>query len=226
MALVRERTTPGVVRIGDTVRRPPGPGAGFIRSLLRHLESVGFDGAPRYLGVDECGRETLSYIPGHVPPELGNYSDAILQSAASLIRRYHDATSPLFGTAASGKAGVEVACHNDLSPCNTVFRDGQPYAFIDFDAAGPGSRAYDLGYAAWLWLDVGGESYTSCEQTRRLRLFVSAYGSELADAAIVQAMLDRQSIAIAEAARTGKVGMADWAKSSKRWTLRHWLSEA
>jgi aminoglycoside phosphotransferase (APT) family kinase protein len=104
-----------------------------------------------------------------------------------------------------------------------VFRDGQPYAFIDFDAAALGSRAYDLGYAAWLWLDVGGESYPSCEQTRRLRLFLSAYGSELADAAIVQAMLDRQAIVIAEAARIGKAGMADWAKNSMRWILRHWL---
>jgi hypothetical protein len=38
-------------------------------------------------------------------------------------------------------------------------------------------------------VDVGGESSPSWEQTRRLQLFLSAYGSELADAAIVQAML-------------------------------------
>jgi len=39
--------TPGVVRIGDTVRRPMGPNAPFDHELLRYLEEVGFDGAPR-----------------------------------------------------------------------------------------------------------------------------------------------------------------------------------
>jgi len=29
---------------------------------LRHLEAVGFTGAPRFLGIDAAGREVLSYI--------------------------------------------------------------------------------------------------------------------------------------------------------------------
>lgn len=98
VALAGGRTTAGVVRVGETIRRPPGSNAGFVRSLLRHLESAGFDGAPRYLGIDEIGRETYSYISGDVPNDLGNYSDDILQDAARLIRRYHDTTSALFGT--------------------------------------------------------------------------------------------------------------------------------
>jgi hypothetical protein len=43
-----------VVRVGDTVRRPPGPSG--VRSLLEWYERVGFDGAPRFLGFDEQGR--------------------------------------------------------------------------------------------------------------------------------------------------------------------------
>jgi len=41
-----------VVRIGDTVRRPVGPHSPLVHALLAHLESVGFEGAPRFLGID------------------------------------------------------------------------------------------------------------------------------------------------------------------------------
>jgi hypothetical protein len=38
-----------------------------VQALLSHLHAVGFDGAPRPLGIDERGREVLSFIPGTVP---------------------------------------------------------------------------------------------------------------------------------------------------------------
>jgi hypothetical protein len=34
--------------------------------LLRHLEQVGFRGAPRALGIDEGESEILTFIPGSV----------------------------------------------------------------------------------------------------------------------------------------------------------------
>src|SRR5205814_8046090 len=40
-------STPGVVRIGDTVRRPPKPDADRVQALLTHFASRGFEGAPR-----------------------------------------------------------------------------------------------------------------------------------------------------------------------------------
>lgn len=43
------------VRVGDTVRRVAGSSRAAVRDLLLHLESVGFDGAPRHLGTDRCG---------------------------------------------------------------------------------------------------------------------------------------------------------------------------
>src|SRR5262245_16638835 len=86
------RTTAGVVRIGDTVRRPLKANAPFVHELLRHLEARGFSGAPRFLGTDSEGRETLSFLPGDVPPELGHFSDAQLMAAARLLRQLHDAT--------------------------------------------------------------------------------------------------------------------------------------
>jgi hypothetical protein len=53
-----------VTRVGDTVRRPLRPTSGATHALLDHLEAAGFDGAPRYLGIDDRGREVLSYVPG------------------------------------------------------------------------------------------------------------------------------------------------------------------
>jgi Phosphotransferase enzyme family len=216
--LVGGRTSSGVVRLGETVRRPPTPNACFVRALLRHLEAAGFDGAPRYLGADENGSEIYSYIPGVVPPELGEHDDKTLENAARLIRTYHDATALLFAAPSAQKIRIEVACHNDLSPCNTVFRDGRPVALIDFDAAAPGPRSYDLGYAAWLWLDLGNPDRSAEEQVRRLRVFLAAYGSGPSEAEVIGAALERQAILIAEGKRTGNAAMSDWAANCSCWT--------
>jgi hypothetical protein len=74
-------STPGVVRVGGTVRRPRKPDSGRIHRLLIHFERCGFGGAPRFLGVDARGRTVLS--PGYSPP-----SDSCRRCARS-ARRGH-----------------------------------------------------------------------------------------------------------------------------------------
>ena len=83
-----------------------------------------------------------------------------------------------------------------MSPCIFVFRDGAPVAITDFDAAAPGIRAHDLGYAAWLWFDIGSSSVTAAEQGSRLGVFIDAHGPELARREVVTAMLVRQGALI------------------------------
>jgi hypothetical protein len=54
----------GVVRVGDTVRRPAGPWTPAVHALLTHLHAAGFRGAP--LMTDAYGlteRERLDIIP-------------------------------------------------------------------------------------------------------------------------------------------------------------------
>jgi Ser/Thr protein kinase RdoA (MazF antagonist) len=133
--LVGGRVTVGVVRIGDTVRRPIPGGRTLQHNLLAHLGQKGFAGCPRFLGIDELGREILSFLPGHVPVELGHYTDAQLCAAAGLLRRFHDATADF---APVQQQGGEVMCHNDFGPCNTVFSDALPCGMIDFDTIAPG----------------------------------------------------------------------------------------
>ena len=62
IALPAGDVTVGVVRIGDTVRRPRSSASGFVAAYLAHLEAVWFDGAPRHLGVYAHGRELLTFV--------------------------------------------------------------------------------------------------------------------------------------------------------------------
>lgn len=171
--LVGGRQTEGIVRVGDTVRRPTGPNFLFVHDLLRYLEASGFSGAPRLLGVDERGREVLSFVEGEVPhdPSLYSPSEPRLLKVAALIRRFHDATA---GSALA--AGAEIVAHNELGPHNTVFIGVEPVAFIDWDDAAPGTRLFDLANAIWCFVDVGDGGGPVKEQARRIRLMCDAYG--------------------------------------------------
>jgi len=170
----------GIVRVGDTVRRPLHRNSEFVHALLRHFEAVEFAGAPRLLGIDEEGREILTYIEGEVfvgPEEEGDpvqlLTDEQVASAGRLIRRFHDATA---GTWLAGDA--EVVCHPDLGQHNIVFRDDEAIAIIDWDEdVAPGARIFDLAHAVWCLAEIGNrEQIPVEEQARRTRLVCSAYG--------------------------------------------------
>ncbi len=193
-----------VVRVGDTVRRPLQPWSAAVHGLLRRLETQGFDGAPRFLGVDDRGREMLTFITGEVgacPLPAFMWSDESLTGAARLLRRLHDATR---GYAPPDDAAWqfpypdpmrhEVICHNDVAPYNMVFVDGRPQALIDFDTAGPGPRIWDLAYAAYTFVplasfvpraDGSTEPYESSrhagERARRVQLLQDAYDLPMDD---------------------------------------------
>lgn len=167
------RVTQGVVRIGDTVRRPITSDRAHVHDLLFHLEHKHFEGTPRFLGVDDQNREILSFLPGDVPRDLGHFADPQLIAAAGLLRRFHDATADFRLVRDNG---AEVMCHNDFGPTNAVFRDELPYGLIDFDTVTLGLRLWDLGYSAFAWLDLGNPDYSADEQIRRLSIMAKAYG--------------------------------------------------
>lgn len=214
------RVTQGVVRIDDTVRRPLGKNSKYTHKLLKHLEYVGFKGAPRFLGIDDEGREILSYIEGDVPPELGFFTDIQLVTAAQLIRQFHDVVSntPL-------AEDEEVVNHNDLSPCNTVLMNDLPIALIDFDAAAPGSRVHDLAYAAWLWCDLGNEDLQVQEQARRIKLFCDSYGLDCT-VNFISAIMQRQQEAIESYQHQVEIGFTEW-QDAVQWGKHclHWVTQ-
>jgi len=191
----------GVVRVGNTVRRPTTASSDAIRALLLHLEQAGFDGAPRYLGTDEQGRQVLSYIEGEVPPPYPAWSmtDMALADLGRLLRRLHEATASLDLTVLAGWAGEwadppggTVICHNDVFPENVVFRDGHVIALIDFAMAAPGRPLWDVAIAAQEWAPLLAPATRihhspDLDSLTRLRLLAGAYGvgpdqaSELVD---------------------------------------------
>jgi hypothetical protein len=178
----------GVVRVGNTVRRPGMRAA--VRELLLHLERVGFSGAPRYLGTDEKDRHVVSWVEGDVPlPPYPDWamSDSALFSFGRLVREYHDAVASFSAVVSDWSAewadpgGGPVVCHNDLFPENVVFGDGVVIALIDFDMAGPGRPLWDLAIAAeeWVPLHAPGARLSTADgldAVRRIGLLAQAYG--------------------------------------------------
>ena len=183
-----------VVRVGDTVRRPQRATSAATHALLQHLVDVGFDGAPRFLGVDAKGREVLSFIAGEAataPYPRWALTDTALRSVVLLLRRYHQAVASFDHTpyhwpqSPPPPYAGRLVTHNDPNLDNVVFRDGRAVAFIDFDLASPGSIVWDLAAAARLWAPLRSDvDISDCrrgQSLRRFRLLVEAYGDESLD---------------------------------------------
>lgn len=243
--------TEGIVRAGDTVRRPVRPHTAAVHGLLRHLEAVGFDGAPRVLGIDEQGREILSWVPGDTPRwPLPRYAvtDETLVALAGLLRRFHDAASSyeppagaVWDTAATSNldAAPELIGHCDVTPENVVFDRGVPYALIDFDLARPTTRLFDVVTTLRHWAPLDDPAdrdplQRDAEVGRRLALFCSAYGldrerrrevlpaARLRFARSYAAMRTRAERHGGPWARMWKAGAGERIRRSQDWLDRNW----
>ncbi len=219
-----------VVRIGDTVRRPPRDSSGAVRALLLHLEDCGFEGAPRFLDVDERGRDVLTFLEGDVPqPPYPGWAmtDAALASMGDLLRRLHAATANFDASAVAGwepewadPTGGPVICHNDTFPENVVFRDDRAVALIDFDVAGPGRPFWDLAIAAQEWVPLHApetrrDHDAGLDAVARFGLLARSYGIEPAGAEeLVAVMLEERAHSVANIRAHVAAGEPVW--------LEHW----
>ncbi len=191
--------TEGVVRIGSTVRRPPGPNSAAVHAVLEHLVDVGFAGAPRFLGLDRAGREVLTFVEGEVagrPPPDWIGDEARLVSVARLLRRYDDAVAgivlpagirpdrgiPDIGLPPLPDEPTEVLGHQDVTPENVVFSPaGEAIALIDFDLLKPCSRLAEVINALIWWAPLTDPvdrdpRLAGLDVPRRCRVFADAYG--------------------------------------------------
>jgi hypothetical protein len=165
-----------------------------VHALLLHLARNGFPGSPRPLGMDGQGREMLTFLEGEtvgstLPWPAWTHTEHTLAQVARWLRRYHDMVSdfiPPDGAAwrmgGQWRPGLIIG-HNDAAPYNAVWRAGRLAGFIDWDMAGPVTRAWDLAFAAFSWVPlharhvVAREGFTSFgSRPARLRLFLAEYG--------------------------------------------------
>jgi hypothetical protein len=223
-----------VIRVGNTVRRPPRSTSAATHALLRYLADVGFDGAPRILGVDDQGREVLTYIEGEAvtePYPAWALTDAALTSVAHLMKRYHDAVSGfdagqhVWPKSPPAPYAAELVSHNDPNLDNIVFRDGSAVAFIDFDLASPGSRLWDLAAASRFWAPLRDDAYIADSRRgrslQRFRAIVDAYGLGQSDRGrLVDAVAlnhDWLYTIVRSGAQQGNPGFSDyWARAADR----------
>lgn len=144
----------GVVRVGDTVRRPAGPQTPAVHALLTHLATVGFRGAPRSLGTDDEGRHVLEFVPGPMAHPTGPDMPPLDPAATGrLLRDLHDALdgwqppSDAVWVCPIPTDGQDLVVHNDVAPWNIVVAADR-LVLIDWDGCAPGTRTWDLAYLA------------------------------------------------------------------------------
>lgn len=237
-----------VIRSGETVKRPARPWTGTIHALLRHLEDVGFAGAPRVVGdgFDGAGNEVLTYVDGSIVHPHA-WSDEGVARAGALLRELHTATAGFRPAPdavwqpwwAHHRGPDSVIGHCDAGPWHTVARDGVPVAFIDWTLAGPVDRLDEVAAAAWWHAqlhddDVAERNGLPDAATRagQLRLFLDGYRLPGPDRAGLVGRMIEFAIrdCAAEAAQAGitadstdpaPLWALTWRARAAGWMIRH-----
>jgi phosphotransferase family enzyme len=219
-----------VVRVGETVRRPPEPAG--VRALLQHYERVAFDGAPRFLGVDEQGREMLSFVVGEPAFAPVPSTHEVVAAIGRLLRRAHDAQAgfvppPDPGWIQTVDEPPEVIGHLDLFWTNVIFRDGIPAALIDWELAAPTSRTLDVALAATYWAGIRIDEQLVewgiplDSRGERLRLLCDSYGLDGSQrSALLDALIEHRRSRLRRGAFRGTAPV-EVIRANLRWTEDH-----
>ena len=219
-----------VVRVGDTVRRPPEPPG--VQALLRWYEQAGFHGAPRFLGIDEEGREILSFVDGEPAFAPVPYDDDVVVAIGRLLRGAHDAQQGFVPPERPGwhrheAVGAEVIGHGDLVWTNVIFCDGLPMALIDWEIARPMTRVLEVALAGTYWACIRIDSQLLewglplDGRGERLRLLCDAYGLDAAQrSSLVDELIDHRRNRVARGQWRG-VTPREVIVANLEWTQAH-----
>lgn len=228
---MREETLSGgnasgaVVRIGNTVRKSWTDATGSVVEFVVALRAQGVD-APAPLGRDEQGRQIIEFVPGTLAIGAPPFSTADLRRVGAMIREIHDASAAyLPGKTAIWQTAIpspgnDLVCHNDLAPWNLVI--GERWVFIDWDAAAPSTRLWDLAYAAQSFT-LSDVSLDPSLSARNLAALVNGYEPEDSlRAALPGAMVERTSAMLHLLAQSAATGREPWASMHDSGHGEHW----
>lgn len=218
-----------VVRVGDTVRKSWTAATPSVISFVDAIRAAGVD-APTPMGRDETGRQVQELVPGRLAMDSDPLSLSELQRVGALVRAIHDASTHYVPPAdavwetAIPAPGDDLICHNDLAPWNLI--TGERWVFIDWDAAAPSTRLWDLAYAAQTFTlsDVGLKPEKAA---RGLAAFVDGYGANRRMRERLPDALRRRTQALYDLLYSSNLaGKEPWASMFAEGHGEHWKAAA
>ena len=214
-----------VVRVGDTVRKSWSDATPSAHDFVAALRAEGVD-APEPRGRDEQGRQVVEFVPGSLAIDLPRLTADEFRRVGSMIRGIHDASAryvpaddAVWRTAIAAP-GADLVCHNDLAPWNLVI--AERWVFIDWDAAAPSTRLWDLAYAAQSFTlsDVELAPEDAC---RDLAALVDGYMADhVIRRALPMAMEERTAAMLALLEGALAAGEEPWASMHADGHGEHW----
>jgi Ser/Thr protein kinase RdoA (MazF antagonist) len=160
------------------------------------------------LGIDDVGREVLSFIEGTPAfrpwPEVVR-SDTGLRAIGQMLRELSEALSDFAPPPESiwrtePVAGSAAIRHGDVGPWNMLWDGDELVGIVDWDFAEPAPPLWDIAQTAWYTIPIfgGAERSQECgfvrepDRAHRLGVLCTAYGAEPAD--VLDALADLQRV--------------------------------
>lgn len=216
-------------RVGQYVHRATGEWTPAVHALLRHLEAVGFAGAPRVVGFDEVGREVLTYLDGEAGsgafPAVLRVERGLAALGASL-RVFHDAArsfepapDAVYRVGRKPLRPGEIVCHGDPGFWNMVWRGDEIVGLIDWDFAEPAAPILDVALAAMPVVPFRDDDAAvrfglvpPIDRARRLAALCEGYGG-ITPREVVEAAGEAIRLEIDRLRTFGAAGREPWASS-------------
>lgn len=216
-----------VAKVGDTVRKAWTPATPSVQAFMMAVRDRGVD-VPAPKGRDDQGRQIVEFVPGPVAIDSEPLRPSELGRVGAMVRAIHDAGAEFVPTpdaqweTAIPAPGAELICHNDLAPWNLVI--GDRWVFIDWDAAAPSTRLWDLAYAAQAF--TLSEVHVPPERAAgRLRAFVDGYDADHSLRVDLPAAMARRAQAMLDMLRAAHTdGREPWARMFADGHGTHWAS--
>lgn len=223
--------TEGVVRVGETVRKPWGPTTAAVHELMRTVAAAGVD-VPALLGRDEQGRQVQEFVPGPLAMDSPAPTGAELRRVGAMLRAIHDASESFTPSAPTPwepllpvpGGGEDLICHGDLTPWNLLL--GERWVFIDWDGAAPSTRLWDLAYSAQAFT-LNDPSARPAEAAADLAALIDGYGAGAAlRDQLPEAMIQRTEAMHAMLDSAHRSGREPWGTMFLEGHGAHWRRAA